>query len=116
MAQLAINGGEKTIRRPLGKAWPIFDEREEQALIEVLHSGIWWRGGYRGEEKGKVAQFEDAFAAYQDAKYAVAVTNGTAALECALKSAGVERGVEVLVPALTFELDKKIWWPSSLSR
>lgn len=102
MAQLAINGGEKTIRRPLGKAWPIFDEREEQALIEVLHSGIWWRGGYRGEEKGKVAQFEDAFAAYQDAKYAVAVTNGTAALECALKSAGVERGVEVLVPALTF--------------
>jgi dTDP-4-amino-4,6-dideoxygalactose transaminase len=105
MAQLAINGGQKVIDRPLGKKWPIWDEKEEQALLEVLHSGIWWRGGYRDAPRGKgskVAAFEDAFAAYQQAKYAVAVTNGTAALECALKSAGVERGDEVLVPALTF--------------
>ncbi|HXF61360.1 MAG TPA: DegT/DnrJ/EryC1/StrS family aminotransferase [Caldilineaceae bacterium] len=102
MAQLAINGGEKTITRPLGKKWPIFDEREEKALLEVLHSGIWWRGGYRGEQASKVTQLEDAFAAYQDAQYGVAVTNGTTALECALKAAGVGVGDEVLVPALTF--------------
>jgi dTDP-4-amino-4,6-dideoxygalactose transaminase len=102
MAHLAINGGEKTITRPLGKKWPIFDEREEQALIEVLHSGIWWRGGARGEQASKVTQFEDAFAAYQNAQYGVAVTNGTTALECALKAAGVGVGDEVLVPALTF--------------
>jgi len=103
MEQLAINGGEKTIQRPIGKTWPIWDEREEKALLEALHSGIWWRGGYREDGKGsKVAAFEEAFAGYQDARYAVAVTNGTTALECALKSAGVEAGDEVIVPALTF--------------
>jgi len=103
VGQLAINGGEKTIQRQIGKTWPIWDEKEEAALLDVLHSGIWWRGGYREGGKGsKVAAFEEAFAAYQDAKYAVAVTNGTTALECALKSAGVEAGDEVIVPALTF--------------
>jgi len=102
MAKLAIKGGDKTITRPLGRRWPIWDEREEKALLEVLHSGIWWRGGYENAKDSKVGQFEDAFAAYQHAKYGVAVTNGTTALECALKSAGIEAGDEVLVPALTF--------------
>ena len=102
MVQLAINGGAKIINRPLGKKWPIFDEREEQAVLEVLHSGIWWRGGYRGEEQGKVSTLENTFAAYQDAQYGVAVTNGTTALECALKATGVGVGDEVIVPALTF--------------
>ncbi len=104
MAQLAINGGGKAIGRPLGKPWPIYDETEEKALLEVLHSGKWFRGSYRDEEgdKSKVAQFEDTFSAYHDAKYGVAVTNGTTALECALLAAGVEAGDEVIVPALTF--------------
>ena len=103
MAKLAIAGGEKTVTRPLGKKWPIWDETEEKELLEVLHSGRWWRGGSREDgQASKVSAFEDAFGAYQNAKYAVAVTNGTTAIECALKSAGVEAGDEVIVPALTF--------------
>lgn len=102
MAVLAINGGERTITRSLGRRWPIWDEREEQALREVLHSGIWWRGGYAEAAQSQVGRFEDAFAAYQQARHGIAVTNGTTALECALKAAGVEAGDEVLVPALTF--------------
>jgi len=104
MAKLAINGGDRVVQRQLGKGWPVWDEREEEAVVEVVRSGIWWRGGYKDEraKESKVNQFEDAFAAYQSAKHCVAVTNGTQAIECALKAVGVEAGDEVLVPALTF--------------
>ena len=102
MAKLAVNGGPRTIKGTIGKKWPIFGKREEKELLAVLHSGSWWRGGFADETKSKVWQFEEAWAKYQDAKYCVAVTNGTQAIECALKSAGVEAGDEVLVPALTF--------------
>jgi len=103
MAKLAINGGDKTIGRELGRKWPIYDESEEKALLDVLHSGMWWRGGERlAGAQSKVTAFEDAFAAYQGAKYGVAVTNGSVAMECALRAAGVEAGHEVIVPALTF--------------
>ena len=102
MAKLAINGGPKVITRSLGKSWPIFDQKEEEALLEVCRSGNWWRGAYQDTKESKVGQFEDAFAQYQHAKHCVAVTNGTQALECALKAAGVQPGDEVIVPAMTF--------------
>ncbi|MCZ6680012.1 MAG: DegT/DnrJ/EryC1/StrS family aminotransferase [Candidatus Poribacteria bacterium] len=95
MAKLALNGGEPVVRRTLGKPWPIFDEREEKALLEVLHSGAWNR-------RDKVDQVGEAFAAYQDATYGIPLANGTVALQCALKAAGVDAGDEVIVPALTF--------------
>ncbi len=49
-----------------------------------------------------VDRFEAELAAYTGAKYAIAVVNGTAALHVALQLAGVGRGDEVLMPALTF--------------
>lgn len=49
-----------------------------------------------------VDRFEKDLAEYTGAKYAVAVTNGTAAMHVALLLAGVKQGDEVLVPALTF--------------
>ena len=49
-----------------------------------------------------VDRFERELAAYTGARRAVAVVNGTAALQVALQLAGVEAGDEVLVPALTF--------------
>jgi len=98
MAKLAINGGEKVITRSLGKEWPIWDEREEKALLGVLHSRRWWSGG----GGPKVREFEDAFATYQDAKYGVTTNSGTQSLICALRAVGVEPGDEVLVPSMTF--------------
>jgi dTDP-4-amino-4,6-dideoxygalactose transaminase len=98
MAKLAINGGKKVITRPLGKEWPIWDEREEKALLGVLHSRRWWSGG----GGSKVREFEDAFATYQDAKYGVTTNSGTQSLICALRAVGVEPGDEVLVPSMTF--------------
>ncbi len=49
-----------------------------------------------------VDRFESELAAFTGARHAVAVVNGTAALHIALRLAGVERGDEVLVPAMTF--------------
>ena len=49
-----------------------------------------------------VTRFEQELAAFTGAKAAVAVVNGTAALHVALLMAGVRRGDEVIVPALTF--------------
>ena len=49
-----------------------------------------------------VDRFEDELATYTGAKYAISVVNGTAALQIALKLAGVQSNDEVLVPALTF--------------
>ena len=95
MAKLAINGGEPIVKSGLGKSWPIFDETEENALLEVLRSGAWNR-------REKVDEVGEKFAAYHDAKYGIPLANGTVALQCALKAAGITAGDEVIVPALTF--------------
>jgi dTDP-4-amino-4,6-dideoxygalactose transaminase len=75
--------------------WPIFDEAERNYLLEVLNSGKWWFGE-------KVRFFEEEFASFQGSKYAVSCTNGTAALEMALRGLGVVEGDEVIVPGYSF--------------
>lgn len=50
----------------------------------------------------EVQAFEDAFAAYVDAKYCVALNSGTAAVQVAVQSCGVGAGDEVIIPANTF--------------
>ncbi|MDX6353915.1 MAG: 3-amino-5-hydroxybenzoate synthase [Streptomyces sp.] len=77
--------------------WPQYDEAEREGLIRALEQGQWWRMG--GTE---VASFEREFAAYHGAERALAVTNGTHALELALQILGVGPGTEVIVPAFTF--------------
>ncbi len=101
MAKLAINGGPKVIDRQLGKDWPIFGDIERENLTQVLESGRWWRGS-GPSDTSKVTQFEEQFAAFQDAQFGVAITNGTQAIECALKAIGIRPGDEVIVPAATF--------------
>jgi dTDP-4-amino-4,6-dideoxygalactose transaminase len=93
---LALLGGPP-VRTAPWPAWPVYDEREINALQEVLESRQWCR-----LEGHKVEQFEEAFATYQDARYGIAVANGTAALEVSLKASGIEAGDEVIVPAFTF--------------
>lgn len=93
---LAIDGGEP-VRRTAFPKWPVFDEREERQLLEVLHSGEW--GALKG---GKTAEFQARFAAYQGARFGLCVPNGTLALELALKALGVGRGDEVITTPYTF--------------
>jgi dTDP-4-amino-4,6-dideoxygalactose transaminase len=95
LAKLALKGGEPVRNKPFPK-WPIFGESEMKALKDVLESGFWGIGGSRKKE------FEEKFAAYQHAKYGIAVTSGTTALEISLRALGVGCGDEIIVPAYTF--------------
>jgi dTDP-4-amino-4,6-dideoxygalactose transaminase len=107
MNRLALFGGTP-LRRDGFPSWPIYDQQEERALLEVLHSGRWWSGtqAYHDansvEVPSEVAAFETAFAAYCGATYGLACSTGTAALEIALKAAGIGPGDEVIVPPYTF--------------
>ncbi len=92
----ALLGG-KPIRHEHFPSWPRFDQRDEKNLLDVLHSGKWFRGG--GE---CVNRFEAAFANLTGAKHCVATANGTSALFASLAAIGVEPGDEVIVPPYTF--------------
>ncbi|MBS1873851.1 MAG: DegT/DnrJ/EryC1/StrS family aminotransferase [Acidobacteria bacterium] len=109
MSQLALFGGNPVRTKPF-PSWPVFDAAEERAVLEVLRSGKWWRNSqgedgaqdHDGEGPSQTAQFQRAFAQSHGARYGIACANGTAALEVAMKAAGVGPGDEVLVPPYTF--------------
>lgn len=94
--ELAINGGRPAKSKPFPE-WPAYDDRELAAVTRVIESRQWWR--IAGQE---VTEFEREFAEYQRARYALAVTNGTQAIEMALAALDIGRGDEVIVPAFTF--------------
>ncbi len=72
-----------------------FDEEEERAVLNVLHS--------RWLTMGPVtAKFEKAFAALIGVQHAVAVSNATVALHLACLALNLREGDEVIVPSLTF--------------
>jgi len=76
-------------------ASPSVGQEEIDAVIDVIKSGNYVSGK-------RVKAFEEAFAEYVGAQYAVAVSNGTDALINALFGARVSPGNEVIVPPLTF--------------
>lgn len=77
--------------------WPFADADEEAAVLRVIRSDSWWR--VQGSE---VVAFEKEFAEATGFASALAVTNGTHALELALQVMGVGPGDEVIVPSFTF--------------
>jgi len=78
---------------PISK--PQLGREEEKAVLEVLRSGNLAQGE-------KVAEFEEAFARYCEAKYAVATDNGTTALLVAAIAAGIKEDDEVITTPFTF--------------
>jgi dTDP-4-amino-4,6-dideoxygalactose transaminase len=77
--------------------WPYFAQEEIDAAVRVLQSGEvnYWTG-----QEGRL--FEEEFAALAGCKFAVALANGSVALECALKALGVGSGDEVVTTSRTF--------------
>ncbi len=75
---------------------PVFLGNEKKYLLDCIDTTfVSYVGKY-------VTQFEEMTAKYTGSKYAVAVVNGTAALQIALQIAGVEYGDEVITQPLTF--------------
>lgn len=98
MKELAINDGAP-VRSSAYPAWPSGDDREIEAVTDVIRSGDW--GGF--PEPGRYGgRFEEAFASYQGATHGILMSNGTITMEVALKALGIGWGDEVIVPALTF--------------
>ena len=99
MSELAILGGTKTRKEPYPD-WPIWDQRDIDAVTEVIRSGRW--GGYPFPGP-KTAELAEKFSAMQGGGYAVPMINGTVTMEVACRAAGIGWGDEVIVPAYTFQ-------------
>ena len=78
---------------PYGKQW--IDEEDIAAVVDVLRSDYLTTGP-------KIEEFEEKFAHYVGAKYAVSISNGTAALHAACFAAGIRLGDEVITTPITF--------------
>ncbi len=92
---LAINGG-KPVREDYlsyGKQW--IDDEDIEAVVNVLKGDYLTTGPH-------VESFEQKVADYVGANYAVAVSNGTAALHMACFAAEIGEGDEVIVTPMTF--------------
>lgn len=77
--------------------WPAFSDLEVEAVVKVLRSGKvnYWTG-----DEGKA--FEAEFASHVGVKHAIAVANGSVALEIALKAMGIGPGDDVIVTSRSF--------------
>lgn len=87
---------EATVTSP-DAPWPSCTDDEIDAVVRVLRSGKinYWTG-----QEGRL--FEAEFAAFAGCKHAIALANGSVALECALRVLGVGPGDEVITASRTF--------------
>jgi perosamine synthetase len=83
------------VKRKIPIAKPNFGKEEENTVKEVLESGILVSGP-------KTKAFEKEYAEYIGVEHAVAVTNGTIALDVALKALNIGSGDEVITSAFSF--------------
>lgn len=81
--KLALNGGHPAKSKP-SPDWPVYAACEITTVTEVLNSRQWWRGN-----GSQASNFEREFAEYHGAAHALAVTNGTQALELMLAASNI---------------------------
>ena len=67
MSQLALLGGSKVVDRPLA-TWPIWDEQDRRAVLEVVDSGKWWMFAY-GEIPKALKRSEQGMELYKTGRF-----------------------------------------------
>ena len=95
MEELAIFGGTPVRENPIYYGRQFIDDDDVNAVVETLKSDLITCGP-------KVAELEAKLCEITEAKYAVVVSNGTAALHLAAMAAGIKEGDEVIVSSITF--------------
>lgn len=95
MEQLAIFGGTPVRETPIYYGRQFIDQDDVDAVVETLKSDLITCGP-------KVEELERKLCEITEAKYAVVVSNGTAALHVAAMAAGLKEGDEVIVSSITF--------------
>lgn len=74
---------------------PVITDEDKRAVLDALNSTLLTDGP-------RLRQFEEEFAKFVGAKYAVGVSNATSALHLSLRALGIGKGDEVIVPDMTF--------------
>lgn len=96
---LALKGGRPVRTEPF-PAWPRIDNREFEAVREVMENRTW------NQTVGQVTvEFEKRFADYHKAQEAISVTSGFDAIQISLRALGIGPGDEVIIPAYTCVAD-----------
>lgn len=95
MEKLAIFGGDPVRKEAIYYGKQYIDEEDVKAVSEVLTSDLITCGP-------KVDDLEKKLCEITGAKYAIVLSNGTAALHVAAMAAGIQKGDEVIVSAITF--------------
>ncbi len=95
MEKLAIFGGTPVRKNKIFYGHQLVEDDDIQAVVDVLKGDYLTCGPH-------VEKAERALEAYTDAKHAVLVSNGTAALHCACLAAGIGPGDAVITSPITF--------------
>ena len=74
---------------------PEITNEDKKAILSALNQNLLTDGP-------KLREFENKFAKFTGAKYAIGVSNATAGLQLSLKAIGIGKGDEVIVPDITF--------------
>jgi len=90
----ALLGG-KPVYSGSWPGWPRVSKSDEEAVMEALRAARWYRSR-------SVPEFEEKYAALNQAKYCIATSSGTTALYTSLGALGVGPGDEVIVAPYTF--------------
>jgi 8-amino-3,8-dideoxy-alpha-D-manno-octulosonate transaminase len=82
----------------------LFGDEERKEVNDVLQTGVLFRYGHDAQRNGhwKAKEFEAEVKNITGAKYAHAVSSGSAAIAAALAASGIGTGDEVIVPPFTF--------------
>ena len=74
---------------------PWISRKDKQSMFNALKS-------IQLTDGPKLRKFETKFSSFVNSKFALGISNGTSAIQLALKAAGIGRGDEVIIPDLTF--------------